>query len=200
MISACLACFLYPHSASLQRTGTIYSAFQPLRCHRCPLHPVSGGVESGSFTVYKKKYLEQSAAPGLVQYAMVIWTTLGEACSPRWITAHDSAALSHCLCLDVNGKGRNLMVINTGDPPGGTSQRSWISIHVSPPPPAQRHAWFHEQRRRGTPLERLFFKWWVIFGGVCRSGFFACIVCFFDSVFISTLQGDPYLINPSTAS
>lgn len=62
---------------------TVFIArFAHSRCHRCPLHPVSGGVESGIFSVYKKKYLEQSAAPGLVQYAMVIWTTPGEACSP----------------------------------------------------------------------------------------------------------------------
>lgn len=53
---------------------------------------------------------EQSAAPGVVQYVMVIWTTPGDACSRM----NYCTALSHFLCLDVNGKERNQLVVNTG--------------------------------------------------------------------------------------
>lgn len=56
--------------------------------------------------------MEQSATLGVVQCEMVIWTTLDEACSPvNYCTG--SAALSHTLCLDMNRKKRNPLVVNT---------------------------------------------------------------------------------------
>lgn len=63
VISACLPCFLHPPSVSLQRQGTIYSAFQPLDCHRCPLHPVSGGVESVELHCLQKEVSGAECCP-----------------------------------------------------------------------------------------------------------------------------------------
>jgi len=56
--------------------------------------------------------VEQSTTTGVVQYEMVIWTTPDEA-SSRMNYCSCGAALSHSLCLDMNGKESIPGVVNT---------------------------------------------------------------------------------------
>lgn len=178
----------------MQREGTIYSVFQPLRRRGCPLHPVSGGVESRSFTVYKKKYLEQSAAPGLVQYAMAIWTTLGEAC----LLAPVNYCARQCCAVSLSLFGREWK----GEESNGRKHRRPPVAHPSgagspSPSPRLRSAALALINSRGTEhprgtslLQNLHHRGL----GLDAHVLICCRYCFFDPVFIATLE--PNRINP----
>lgn len=111
LISLTVLDAMYVFGALLVKISSIFT-FSTV--YNTPLAPVAAGPSHrvGSGVVYTPRIWSRVLPPG--RYSMW-WLSGPHWASPvhQWITVHDSTALSHFLCFDMNRKERIPAVVNT---------------------------------------------------------------------------------------